>query len=36
MSEVLWNVRLLDLEAGAAAERRAVTVEVCIAWTGFT
>ena len=27
MSEVLWNVRLLDLEAGRAAERRAITVD---------
>ena len=27
MSEVLWNVRLLDLEAGVAAERKAVTID---------
>ena len=27
MSEVLWNVRLLDLDAGAATERRALTIE---------
>ena len=27
MSEVLWNVRLLDLEAGSATERRAVTID---------
>jgi imidazolonepropionase-like amidohydrolase len=27
VSEVLWNVRLLDLEAGRAIDRRAVTIE---------
>jgi imidazolonepropionase-like amidohydrolase len=27
MSEVLWNVRLLDLEAGGATERRAITID---------
>ena len=27
VSEVLWNVRLLDLEAGRATERRAITVD---------
>jgi imidazolonepropionase-like amidohydrolase len=27
VSEVLWNVRLLDLEAGSATERRAITVD---------
>ena len=27
MSEVLWNVRLLDLEGRAATERRAVTID---------
>lgn len=27
MSEALWNVRLLDLEAGSAAERKAVTID---------
>lgn len=27
MSEVLWNVRLLDLGAGGATERRAVTID---------
>ena len=27
MSEVLWNVRLLDLEAGRALERRTVTID---------
>jgi hypothetical protein len=26
MSQVLWNVRLLDLEAGLATERRALTI----------
>jgi imidazolonepropionase-like amidohydrolase len=27
VSEVLWNVRLLDLEAGHATERRAITID---------
>jgi imidazolonepropionase-like amidohydrolase len=27
VSEVVWNVRLLDLEAGRATERRAITVD---------
>jgi len=27
MSEVLWNVRLLDLEAGVATERKALTID---------
>ena len=27
MSEVLWNIRLLDLEAGVATERKSVTIE---------
>ncbi len=27
MSQVLWNVRLLDLEAGLATERRALTID---------
>ena len=27
VSDVLWNVRLLDLEAGSATERRAITIE---------
>jgi hypothetical protein len=27
VSQVLWNVRLLDLEAGLATERRALTID---------
>ncbi len=27
MSDVLWNVRLLDLEAGIATERKTLTIE---------
>ena len=27
MSDLLWNVRVLDLEAGAATEHRALTID---------